>query len=219
MIKLTEKSEFWSEVFACPKCKGALKTTGKTVDCTKCKQAYPFIGDVPVLMPEPGRWISRWRDSWDVFFARSLKEENVVREQLKNGDFLAATRERLANWVSGIQSHRKKMRDLLKPLLGDQVANSKTLSAEATQRLYQNDHSITAYASNLLRDWGWETGENSRSLEVIKETIGKEKKLGKVLILGAGAGRLAYDIHQNFSPELTVALDFNPVLFLAARRF
>jgi hypothetical protein len=39
-----------------------------------------------------------------------------------------------------------------------------------------------------------------------------------MLVLGAGAGRLAYDIHMQLAPATTVALDFNPMLLLIAQR-
>jgi hypothetical protein len=39
-----------------------------------------------------------------------------------------------------------------------------------------------------------------------------------VLVLGAGAARLAYDLHCALQPGLTVALDFNPLFLLAAHR-
>ena len=38
-----------------------------------------------------------------------------------------------------------------------------------------------------------------------------------MLVLGAGAGRLAYDIHDNFDCAMTVAMDFNPMLMLVAQ--
>ena len=41
---------------------------------------------------------------------------------------------------------------------------------------------------------------------------------GRVLVLGAGACRLAYDLHQRPQPSVTAALDFNPFFLLAARR-
>lgn len=40
----------------------------------------------------------------------------------------------------------------------------------------------------------------------------------RLLVLGAGAGRLAYDVHQECAPELTVVLDINPLLLFTARR-
>jgi hypothetical protein len=41
--------------------------------------------------------------------------------------------------------------------------------------------------------------------------------LGRTLVQGAGAGRLAYDLHQGGDSSLTVATDFNPLLLFAAR--
>jgi len=42
--------------------------------------------------------------------------------------------------------------------------------------------------------------------------------LGNTLVLGAGAGRLAYDIHMKFNCSMTTALDFNPMLLLVAKK-
>jgi hypothetical protein len=41
--------------------------------------------------------------------------------------------------------------------------------------------------------------------------------LGDTLILGAGACRLAYDIHMRLDTGQTIAMDFNPLLLLVAR--
>ena len=40
----------------------------------------------------------------------------------------------------------------------------------------------------------------------------------KMLVLGAGAGRLAYDLHSALSTDVTVASDINPLLLLSAQR-
>lgn len=42
-------------------------------------------------------------------------------------------------------------------------------------------------------------------------------ELGNVLVLGSGAGRLAYDIHTELNCTSTVAMDFNPLLMLVAK--
>ena len=39
-----------------------------------------------------------------------------------------------------------------------------------------------------------------------------------MLVLGAGAGRLAYDVHMQTTARTTVALDFNPLLSIVADR-
>ena len=41
---------------------------------------------------------------------------------------------------------------------------------------------------------------------------------GDCLVFGAGAGRLAYDLHLQHDATRTVAIDFNPLLLLIARK-
>ena len=64
--------------------------------------------------------------------------------------------------------------------------------------------------------------ENSASLQQIKAVAkggdGDDSHLGDTLILGAGACRLAYDIHMWLGTSRTVAVDFNPLLLLVAKR-
>jgi hypothetical protein len=42
--------------------------------------------------------------------------------------------------------------------------------------------------------------------------------LGRTLLLGVGAGRLAYDLHQRRQPQALVAADLNPLFLIAAQR-
>jgi len=46
---------------------------------------------------------------------------------------------------------------------------------------------------------------------------GSARGLGRTLVHGAGAGRLAYDLHAAGDAPLTVATDFNPLLLVVAR--
>jgi hypothetical protein len=41
---------------------------------------------------------------------------------------------------------------------------------------------------------------------------------GNIVVLGSGAGRLAYDLHQQLPADNSIALDFNPLLALVAAR-
>jgi hypothetical protein len=51
----------------------------------------------------------------------------------------------------------------------------------------------------------------------VRAVLHDHAELGNVLVLGAGAGRLAYDIHTNMQCATTIAMDFNPLLMLVAR--
>jgi SAM-dependent methyltransferase len=81
-------------------------------------------------------------------------------------------------------------------------------------------HGLTSYYDNLFRDWSWENGENESLAECVRRMLHHRPafRAGKLLTLGAGAGRLSYDLHRRYSPELSVALDWNPLLAFVASR-
>jgi len=78
------------------------------------------------------------------------------------------------------------------------------------------DQGLNTYYANVHRDWSWGDAENQASLQQIRAVLHEHAELGDVLVLGAGAGRLAYDIHMQLDCDRTVALDFNPMLLLVA---
>lgn len=69
---------------------------------------------------------------------------------------------------------------------------------------------------HLFRDWGWGVAEAAQSLDLVRRLA--PPKLGKLAVYGAGAGRLAVDVHRTLGPELTVATDLNPFPLLVAAR-
>ncbi|MCZ6711199.1 MAG: hypothetical protein O7B25_12635, partial [Gammaproteobacteria bacterium] len=65
-------------------------------------------------------------------------------------------------------------------------------------------------AATIFRDWCWGDVENTASLQAIQRSLA-DAQPRRILVLGAGAGRLAYDLHQARKPDITVALDNNPL--------
>ena len=80
------------------------------------------------------------------------------------------------------------------------------------------DQGLNTYYPNIHRDWSWGEEENQASLNQIRSVLHDHAELGDVLVLGAGAGRLAYDIHKQFDCSRLVAMDFNPLLILVAKQ-
>ena len=78
------------------------------------------------------------------------------------------------------------------------------------------DQGLNTYYANVHRDWAWGDTENDASMKQIRAVLHENAELGNVLVLGAGAGRLAYDIHTQFECRARRALDFNPMLMLVA---
>ena len=94
--------------------------------------------------------------------------------------------------------------------------------AEATHRGVGTrlplEQGLTNYYVNLHRDWAWGEEENAAGLaEIVAVLGGNASGLGRTLVQGAGAGRLAYDLHAAGDAPLTVATDFNPLLLFVAR--
>jgi len=79
------------------------------------------------------------------------------------------------------------------------------------------DQGLNTYYANIHRDWAWGDEENQASLKQIQAVLHDHADLGNVLVLGAGAGRLAYDLHTNMHCTATVVMDFNPLLMLVAQ--
>jgi hypothetical protein len=105
---------------------------------------------------------------------------------------------------------------LLAPLTIDQrTANYETYLALRTR--LPPDQGLTTYYANIHRDWCWGEAENEASFEALATLLG-DTAPGRLLVLGAGAGRLAYDLHVRTEATLTAALDFNPLLMIVADR-
>jgi SAM-dependent methyltransferase len=69
----------------------------------------------------------------------------------------------------------------------------------------------------VYRDWGWEEAghlENARSLAAVVARLSRPA-LGRTLVLGAGACRLAYELHR-FGALETAVLDIDPFLLVIA---
>ncbi len=108
----------------------------------------------------------------------------------------------------------------LKSLLAPLEIDRQTAPIEAYLALRTRlppDQGLTTYYPNLHRDWCWGDAENDASFDLLARALGGATP-GRVLVLGAGAGRLAYDFHQRTTASVTVALDFNPLLSLVAKR-
>jgi hypothetical protein len=74
---------------------------------------------------------------------------------------------------------------------------------------------LTTYYPNVHRDWCWGDVENDASFDSLAAAL-RDAPPSRALVLGAGAGRFAYDLHQRTTAAVTVALDFNPLLSIVA---
>jgi len=197
-----------NSLLACPRCDNPLTD----FRCVACQVDFPVQGGVPWLFAEPGAAMSEWHNRWQLALANLEQERKRVTAALKkHSDTQASVRLELLQ--HGYAEQKKCLAKLLEPLARHAPADLETYLALKTRPPTQQG--LFTYAANLHRDWCWGEAENQSALVAVSSLL-KETRPEKILVLGAGAGRLAYDLHQSLENAITVALDFNPLLVYAA---
>ena len=204
-------------LLACPRCdKSPLEHNKDRYRCQACKVDFPTIAGIPWMFAEPGATLGEWRGRLQ-FALQSLGHEIAGLDgELKSKGLSALARRRIERYRKCVDSHRRKLQKLLRPL-DVQSLQGNYESYLALRTRLPTDQGLNTYYANIHRDWAWGDEENEASLKQIQAVLHDHAELGNVLVLGAGAGRLAYDIHTHFDCAATVAVDFNPLLLLVAR--
>lgn len=175
-----------------------------------------MIGDIPWLFAEPQAALVEWRARLHFLLLELEREVRVLRSELNGTSLLAETRRRLQLLAAANEDHARRLRHILEPLgIGGVQTTYETHLALRTRM--PADQGLTNYYVNIHRDWVWGEEENQSSRELVESVVPSGYEWGRTLFLGAGAGRLAYDLHQQVRPPLTVATDFNPLLLFVAR--
>ncbi|HEY6124393.1 MAG TPA: methyltransferase domain-containing protein [Steroidobacteraceae bacterium] len=185
--------------------------------CGACSSGYPVIGEIPWLFPEPRQALAEWRGRLGLLTQHLASEAKAMRASLADSALDPGTRRRLEHVARAHDEQISRLRQILAPLGLDQAT-----VAEATHRglgtRLPTEQGLTNYYVNLHRDWSWGDEENQAAIGELTALLGGSVAgLGRVLVQGAGAGRLAYDLHAASDATLTVATDFNPLLLFAAR--
>ena len=206
-----------NHVFACPRCdRTPLAVSADALRCEGCKIDFPFVGGLPWLFAEPAAALDGWRSR--LHFALQTLEHrgNELNSAANQPDLLESTLARLRSLATATAAHRSELSALLEPLSLSQLSADRVTHLALRTRL-PPDQGLTTYYGNVHRDWAWGAEENAATADLIERRLG-DRKPGRILILGCGAGRLAWDIATRFAPAHTTALDFNPLLVFVADR-
>jgi uncharacterized protein YbaR (Trm112 family) len=205
----TTKGESVLECVSCPRCATPLNARATVIRCTECGQTYPRLGKIPVLLADPDSWLALWRVQLEVVERQAQSQFAGIEAQLQFGDALPSTVARCAAMVGAARQQVADIRAVLGPVLplaARQLEKGVTVKSTLEQIHY------------LFRDWGWDGGkhaENESAVRSVEKAL-KGASLGRTLVFGAGASRLAYDLHLRCGASETVALDLDPLLFTVA---
>ena len=200
------------ELLCCPRCRGPLEDAG-SLTCTSCATAYPRIDGLPWLFADPAEALGDWRARIHGFLTGLEVQAQRYRAALGDDVSRPATRTRLKLLAAACSDHARRVRALLAPVMDGAVAAAPEVYAALGTSL-PGGQGLASYYANLHRDWCWGDAENATAYRIVDTALGPQPP-GRTLLLGAGAGRLAYDLMCSRRPEPLVAADVNP-LFLCA---
>lgn len=205
-----------TELTACPRCdKSPLGATKDGLRCGACKTDFPTLDGIPWLFAEPDASLGEWRNRLHFALQQLAQEAQRIKSELIAEDLPALTRQRLEQQMKAADKHRAMLRQVLTPL-DIQSSQASYESHLALRTRLPADQGIHTYYANVHRDWSWGDEENDASLAILEKAL-DGRTPGDTLVLGAGACRLAYDMHRKLETARTVAVDFNPLLLLVAK--
>lgn len=144
-----------------------------------------------------------------------------IREQLQAADVLPLTRKRCEVTIEAVAGQLADVRAILEPGLPGvprPETRPETRTPRGTPAPAEAAPTTLHHLPYLYRDWGWPSeaeGENEQALFTVEEMLG-DTGPGRTLVMGAGACRLAYDIHHRYPEAELMVMDLDPVLFAAA---
>lgn len=206
-------------VFACPTSGESLKDAGHQLIGTNA--TYPKVSDIPWLFPDPKHVLASWRERADRLLQEYAAEVTDLKETIKDSSS-TLTKQR----IERIRSLKIQQLETLKRILEPMKLGTKLSLPKKTAFGYRLpfNQGLLGYFPNVARDWGagneLADHENRMLFETTLNAIPAEiqnHQPRRILVLGSGASRLAYDVAKHFPKSLVVALDLNPVLLLAAK--
>jgi len=211
------------EAIRCPRCAATLDLRALAITCTACGRSYPRYGQIPVLLPDPDSYLASCRRQLALFEQQAALTLRVIERESRAADVLPLARARCRGMFDAVRAQVADVRAILQPLDRPAVGPESDTTGDAEPDVGGDspDDGVPSplkYISNLYRDWGWPAepdGENERALASIEAVLDLQP-LGRTVVLGAGACRLAYDLHRRHPDTETLAIDIDPLLFAAA---
>jgi SAM-dependent methyltransferase/uncharacterized protein YbaR (Trm112 family) len=199
-------------MLACPTCDTPLTPQDSGHFCRTCNTQYANLNGLPWLFSEPVYARSDWRNRWQYALA-DLDNRAATHRTPLSKTLADTTRGRLKRMADACEQQIEILNTLLQPLdISQPVARETYL---ALRSRLPTTVGLLSYEANVHRDWCWGDDENRACAEAVLDLIATPSP--RVLVLGAGGGRLAYDLHQQLKGQ-TYALDANPLYGLLAQQ-
>jgi hypothetical protein len=196
----------------CPCCRAALSAPQPGyVACSGCHARFPILCGLPLLVREPERYLART-------FVRLSDQLRGARAELERYQSSAAAETAEASGFARLAEAQQAAIAQMEALQGELEG---VVAPRAICEIQRPEPS-TDYLGVLdfvRRDWG---GAEESELEIaqietaVEGCLEQMARRGAVLVLGAGAGRLAWDLRSRF--EHVIAVDLSLPMAAAFQR-
>src|SRR5215813_10694028 len=88
----------------CPRCHAQIDLRAETVRCSDCGQAYPRLGQIPILVREPQNYRTSCRSDLAQLIEQSRRSVDAIAEQLRMPNVLPATRARCKALIHAVRN-------------------------------------------------------------------------------------------------------------------
>ncbi|NVJ61299.1 MAG: hypothetical protein HWE27_12970 [Gammaproteobacteria bacterium] len=199
------------DLLYCPKTRSGISEDGVQLRSEQGEH-YPIINGIPWLLPNPLHSMVDWSIKLNHFQQVLSAEIQQLEHACKKST--GFTLQRLQKLLQHKKSFQLTISSLIAPILTAKVSG-KPINDALSDRA-PTTQNLLSYEANLYRDWVWGEQENQDSASVVVEALSGYSP-EKILVLGAGSGKLAFDLHCHTNPKLTIASDINPLLIFAAK--
>lgn len=189
----------------CPVCSQPLHQ----LQCHHCQSTFFEFGGIPCLLPAGRHQKAAWQHQLAELNQRTEHSSANLTALLERYDILPATRERAENAYDMAQASSQIIQRLLAEA---------GLEAQFHPHLAQASlGSLSEYYHHILQDWAW---DNQLIMNRVAHALSvcDLSAVPSMLVLGAGAGRLSWELHQAFNVGITIASDINPLLLTVANK-
>ncbi len=213
-------TDSYKDLLCCPNCRATAQEGFKIelLVCQRCDAEFFSLDGMPCVFRSGQQQKALWEHLLAKFIEQGEAQKNTYLQSLSSWQLTPLTRQRLeAEQHTRVTRHQSVVSTLrqagLMPRANSAFEGFNTLG-------------YSQYYGLALRDWGWEAlpegednyrryeDENALILNQCRaalQDVANPKPM-RCLVLGAGAGRLSWDLHNILNTELTLAIDNNPLL-------
>jgi uncharacterized protein YbaR (Trm112 family) len=212
------------QALCCPRCPdGALGVEEGDGDgdgaliCARCGRRYPLVGGIACLLDDPELWRATWAARLADYATAVAARMRALDVEAQTPGLLPRTRARVVRTAAALADQQRQVSGLLADLAGGELAAASAAAAAMPPRSAPQDQlQVLECYENVFRDWVWGDPESDILRAIVVDLFASAPR--SLAIYGAGAGRLAYDVHRTLTPRQTFAFDINPLpLSVAAR--